>query len=116
MTVRSMISKHGKTLTIQTKSAGTLDSSGGRIESWGTSTGATGFVQVRSVSDDLAGGAERSIRRATIYFNGKPSISVSDRIAYDSTTWEVSSVRVPQERSVSDSLCFTIIEAAEVFG
>jgi len=116
MTVRSLISKHGKTLVIQTKSAGTVDSSGGRVESWGTSSGATGFVQVRSVSDDLAGGAERSTRRATIYFNGKPTISVSDRIAYDSTTWEVSSVRVPQERTTSDSLCFTIVEAAEVFG
>lgn len=116
MTVRSLISKHGKTLVIQTKTAGTVDSSGGRVESWATSTGATGFVQVRSVGDEVAGGAERSTRRATIYFNGKPSISVSDRIAYDSTTWEVSSVRVPQERSTSDALCFTIVEAVEVFG
>ena len=116
MTVRSLITKFGKTLTILSKSTGTIDSSGGRVESWGTSVGATGFVQVRSVSDDIAGGSERSTRRATIYFNGKPSIPVKDRISYDSTTWEISSVRVPQERATSDALCFTIVEAAEVFG
>ena len=116
MTVRSLITKFGKTLTILSKSTGTVDSSGGRVESWGTSTGATGFVQVRSVSGEVAGGAERSARAATIYFNGKPSISVKDRVSYDSTTWEVSTVRVPQERTTSDALCFTIVEAVEVFG
>jgi head-tail adaptor len=116
VTVRSLITKFGKTLTIKSKSTETIDSSGGRVESWGTSTGANGFVQVRSVGDDVAGGAERSTRRATIYFNGKPTITVKDRISYDSTTWEVSSVRVPQERTTSDALCFTIVEAAEVFG
>ncbi len=116
MTVRSLIAKHGKTLTIQSKTAGTIDSSGGRVESWGTSNGATGFVQVRSNSDDVAGGSERSTRRATIYFNGKPTIGVADRISYDSTTWEVASVRVPQERTASDALCFTVVEAVEVFG
>ena len=116
MTVRSLITKFGKTLTILSKSTGTLDFSGGRVESWGTSTGATGFVQVRSVTDDIAGGAERSTRRATIYFRGKPNITVADRISYDGTTWEISSVRVPQERTNSDALCFTIVEAAEVFG
>ena len=116
MTVRSLITKFGKTLTILSKSTGTIDSSGGRVESWATATGATGFVQVRSVTDDLAGGAERSTRRATIYFKGKPTIAVSDRISYDSTTWEVSSVRVPQERTTADALCFTIVEAVEVFG
>lgn len=116
MTVRSLISKHGKTLTIETKTSGTVDSSGSRVESWATSTGATGFVQVRSVGDEVAGGAERSTRRATIYFNGKPTITVKDRIVYDSTTWEISSVRIPQERTTSDALCFTIVEAVEVFG
>jgi len=116
VTIRSLITKFGKTLTILSKSTGTIDSSGGRVESWGTSTGATGFVQVRSVTDEVAGGAERSTRAATIYFNGKPSISVKDRVSYDSTTWEVSTVRVPQERTTSDALCFTIVEAVEVFG
>ena len=116
MTVRSLITRYGKTLTIQTKATGSVDSSGGRVESWSTSTGATGFVQVRSNSDDVAGGAERATRRATIYFNGQPSITVKDRIAYDSTTWEVSSVRIPQERTTSDALCFTVVEVVEVFG
>jgi head-tail adaptor len=116
VTVRSLITKFGKTVAILTKSSGSLDSSGGRVESWGTSTNETGFVQVRSVTDEIAGGAERSTRRATIYFNGTPTITVADRISYDSTTWEVSTVRVPQERTTSDALCFTIVEAVEVFG
>ena len=116
MTVRSLITKFGKNLTIQTKSSGTVDSSGSYIESWGTSTGATGFVQVKSVSDGVVGGSERSTRSATIYFNGKPTITVKDRVSYDSTTWEVQSVRVPQERLSSDALCFTIVEVLEVFG
>jgi len=116
VTVRSLITKFGRNLVIQTKGSGTVDSSGSLVESWSTEAGATGFVQVRSVSDGVVGGAERSTRTATIYFNGKPTINVQDRIRYDSTTWEVQSVRVPQERRTSDSLCFTIVEAVEVFG
>ncbi len=116
MTIRSLVNKFGKQLVIQRKATDSLDSSGGRVETWTTETGALGFVQVRSNNDGLGGGSERSNRIATIYFNGKPSIEVQDRISYDSTTWEVSSVRTPQERNESDSLCLTIVEAAEVFG
>lgn len=116
MTIRSLVAKFGRTVVIQRKATDTLDSSGGRVESWSTEEGATGFIQVRANSDAIGGGAERANRSATIYFNGKPSISVSDRISYDSTTWEVSSIRIPQERKTSDSLCMTIVEAIEVFG
>ena len=116
MTIRSLITKFGKTMTILTKSTGTVDSSGSIVESWGTSTGATGFFQVNSTSDAVTGGAERSTRSATVYFDGKPSITVKDRITYDSTTWEVQSIRIPQERLSSDSLCFTIVNVVEVFG
>jgi len=38
------------------------------------------------------------------------------RISYGSTIYEISSVRVPDERPLSDALCYTIVEAAEVFG
>jgi len=117
MTVASMISRHGVVVTIQRKSADTLDSSGGRVESWSTDTETLyGLVQVRGNSDAVAGGSERSTRQATIYFDGKPSIAVSDRIAYGTITYEVRSVRVPDERPLSDALCYTIVEAEEVFG
>jgi len=117
MTVASMISRHGVVVTIQRKSADTLDSSGGRVESWSTDIETLyGLVQVRGNSDAVAGGSERSTRQATIYFDGKPSIAVSDRIAYGTITYEVRSVRVPDERPLSDALCYTIVEAEEVFG
>jgi len=116
MTVQSLISKFGKSLVIKPKATGSIDASGGSVESFGTTSSVNAFVQVRSVSDDVSGGAERSTRRATIYFDGKPTITVKDRILYDSTTWEISSVRIPQERTTSDALCFTIVEAVEVFG
>ena len=117
MTISAMISRHGVVVTIQRKSTDTLDSSGGRVESWSTDTETLyGFVQVRGNSDAVAGGSERSTKAATIYFDGRPTIAVSDRVVHGTTTYEVASVRVPDERPISDALCYTIVEATEVFG
>lgn len=116
MSIASLVSRFGKTLSILTKATDSVDLSGGRVETWSTATTAHGFVQVRSNSDAVAGGAERSTRVATIYFDGTPTIAVRDRISYGSTTWEISSVRTPDERSAPDHLCYTIVEATEVFG
>jgi len=116
MTISSLVDRHGVTVSILSKATDTLDSSAGRIETWSTSSVLTGFVQVRANTDTVAGGAERSTQTATIYFPGRPTIRVCDRIAYGSTTYEISSVRIPDERPISDALCYTIVEATEVFG
>ena len=116
MTVASMISKHGRTVQIQTKQSGSTDSSGGAIESWGSVASATAFVQVRSGTDAVEGGDERIAPTATFYFEGLATITTKDRIGYDSKVWSVSSVRVPGEREAGDALAYTIAEATEVFG
>jgi len=116
MTISSLVDRHGVTVSILAKATDTLDSSGGRVETWATSSVLTGFLQVRANADTVAGGAERSTQTATIYFPGRPIIRVRDRISYGSTIYEISSVRVPDERPLSDALCYTIVEAAEVFG
>ena len=116
MTISSLVSRYGKTVSIRRKSTDTIDTVGGRVESWGTVQTITGYVQVRSNSDTVAGGSERSTQVATIYFPGRPAVIVKDRIVYGSTTFEISSVRVPDERPASDALCHTIVEATEVFG
>ena len=112
-----MIDRHGRTVSIQRKDADTVDATGGRIEAWGTTkTALTAMLQVRSNTDAIAGGSERPARLATVYFEGKPALHVSDRLSYDSTTWSIRSVRIPDERSTFDGLCYTIVEAVEVFG
>jgi len=116
MTVASLVSRFGQTVSIRRKATDTLDSSGGRVEAWSTVEAITGYVQVRANSDAVAGGAERSTQVATIYFEGRPTVRVRDRITYGSVTFEISSVRVPDERPISDALCYTIVEATEVFG
>ncbi len=117
MSVASLIDRHGRTVTIERKDTDTIDAAGGRVEAWGTTaTTQTAMIQVRSNSDAIAGGAERPARLATIYFDGKPALHVSDRVAYDSSTWSVRSFRILDERSTSDALCYTIVEAVEVFG
>ncbi len=117
MSVASMIDRHGRTVSIERKDADTVDAAGGRVEAWGTTTTTlTALLQVRANTDAVAGGAERPARTATVYFEGKPALHVSDRLSYDSTTWAIRSVRVPDERSTSSGMCYTIVDAVEVFG
>jgi len=116
MTISSLVDRFGVSVSILRKATDTKDSSGGRVETWARSSTLTGFLQVRANADTVAGGAERSTQTATIYFQGKPTIRVRDRLSYGSTIYEVSSVRVPDERPLSDALCYTIVEATEVFG
>jgi head-tail adaptor len=116
VTIASLVAQHGKSVSVVTKATDSIDSAGGRVEAWSTATVLTGFVQVRANSDAVTGGAERPARLATIYFEGRPTVAVADRISYDSTTWAIRSVRVPDEREASDALGYTIVEASEVFG
>jgi len=116
VSIASMIANHGQTISIQTKGSGSTDSSGGIIEAWSSATNSTAFVQVRAGGEAIEGGGERYAPTATIYIEGVSSIGIKDRIAYDSRTWSVSSVRTPDERSTGDSLAYTIVEATEVFG
>ena len=111
-----MISQHGQSVIIQSKQAGSVDSSGGSIESWSGVSATTAFVQVRSGTQIVEGGAERIAPTATIYLEGTPTVTTKDRISYDSKVWSISSVRVPGERESGDALAYTIVEATEVFG
>jgi head-tail adaptor len=116
VTVRSMIETNGVTVTIATKSADTVDATGGRIESWSSVSSVTGALQVKSGSDGVQSGSERRQRSATLYLLPDVSITFKDRVTYSGATFEVTSVRTPDERSLSDALAYQIVELIEVFG
>jgi head-tail adaptor len=116
MSVSSLADRHGVTVEIQKKQTDTLDNSGGRVETWGSPTFLVALFQVRSGTEAILGGGERSASIATVYFPGRPTVGIGDRIAYDAKSWEISSVRVPDERPATDSLCYTIVEVVEVNG
>ena len=113
MSIASLVRRFGQSLTIQKKSSGAADAIGGTIESFASTT-ATGFVQIKSGSDPVVAGREIRQRSATVYFPGAEDIEFDDRITYDSATFEVRSVRQPDERQSRDGLQYTIVEMEEV--
>lgn len=115
MTVTSMINRWSIPVTVLYKSPESVDVTGSLVESnIGDLT--TAFVQVRGNSDGVTGGAERSTRTATVYFKSKKNVRVRDRLTFSSGTFEVTSVRTPDERASNDPLCYTIVDVTEVFG
>ena len=116
MTVRSMIETNGVTVTIATKATDSIDATGGRIESWTSTATVTGSLQIKSGADGVSAGSERQARSATLYLLPDVTITFKDRVTYGSTTFEVTSVRTPTERSLNDSLAYQIVDLIEVFG
>ena len=115
MTVSSMIARWSIPVTVQTKSSDSLDATGSRVETYAAEI-TTAFVQIRGNSDGVAGAAERSTRVAVVYFPGRKVVAVRDRLGIAGGTFEITSVRVPDERATIDPLCYTIVDAVEVFG
>ena len=102
MSIASILRKNGVSVTVRTKAASGVDSSGSMTEAWtGGSNTYTAFLDVTSSTDDIAGGAERSQRSATVYFEGTPAIAIKDRFLYDSIEWEITSVINPGQFGAS---------------
>tara|TARA_R100001086_G_scaffold169725_5_gene92511 strand:+ start:943 stop:1287 length:345 start_codon:yes stop_codon:yes gene_type:complete len=113
MSIATLVRRYGRDLTIKKKGSGSTDAIGGTVESF-SSTSAVGFVQIGTGSDPVVAGREIRSRTATVYFPGEQDIEFKDRIEYDSATFEVSSVRQPDERQSRDGMQYTIVEMEEV--
>lgn len=116
MSVESMIAKHGKTVTVKTRTTAN-DAVGSPIETWTSVVGVyTAMVQISGGSDSTTAGREGRQRTATMYLvnDQDDKIDVEDRIDYASAEWEIRSVRVPDEREATDQLCYTIVDVEEV--
>mgnify|MGYP003143397257 CR=1 FL=1 len=109
MSIVSLIRRFGRPLTVKRKQSGTTDDMGGPIEAF-TDAVLTGYIKVKSGSDPVVAGREIRQRSVTVYFEGEADIEFEDRVVYDSSTFEVRSVRQPDERMSRDALQYTIVE------
>lgn len=115
MSVDSLISKHGKRITVKSRTVAS-DAVGSPIETWTTVVGVyTAMVQISGGGDARVAGREGRQRTATMYLSSDQDakIDIEDRIDYGGAEWEIRSVRVPDEREGTDQLCYTIIDAEE---
>jgi SPP1 family predicted phage head-tail adaptor len=115
MSVQALVDKYGVLASIRRKNAAGTDAVGGMTESWAFAVDTKVMFQIRNGSEGMSAGAERDASQATIYIPGSSAVEVQDRIFYSGTFWEITSVRVPDERPSTDALCYTIVEARRVF-
>ena len=116
MSVESLIAKHGKTVTVKTRTTAN-DAVGSPVETWTSVVGVyTAMVQISGGSDATTAGREGRQRTATMYLvdDQDQKIDIEDRIDYGGAEWEIRSVRVPDERQATDQLCYTIVDVEEV--
>lgn len=116
MSIDSLIAKHGKTITVKSRTVAN-DAVGSPVETWTSVVGVyNAMVQISGGSDATTAGREGRQRTATMYLihdqDGK--INIEDRVDYGGAEWEIRSVRVPDEREASDHLCYTIVDVEEV--
>ena len=116
MSVESLIAKHGKTVTVKTRTTAN-DAVGSPVETWTSVVGVyTAMVQISGGSDATTAGREGRQRTATMYLvdDQDQKIDIEDRIDYGGAEWEIRSGRVPDEREATDQLCYTIVDVEEV--
>lgn len=119
MSIGSMISSYGRTLTRQ-RPVWIRDAAGGASQSTtaGTSTAAiTGYLQIGSGAVGLRYGRENVRFGATLYCDGTTDLKADDlltvTIASETRTYRVDSVRVPDDRSTNDHLYHLIATLEE---
>lgn len=119
MSIDSMISSYGRTLT-KVRPVWIRDAVGGGRTSTttGTATAAiTGFLQIGQGAIGLRYGRENVRHGATLYTLGSVDILPHDRltvtIAGEVRTYRVDSVRIPDDRATSDHMCHKIATLEE---
>ena len=116
MSVSTMIRDNGISVTVSTRSATSVDAVGSRTDTYGTNTVVTGFVQISSATQQVEAGAQRVAATAVIYFEPSVTITQNDRVIFDSRTFDVVSVRTPDQKTSDHHLAYQIVDAVEVFG
>lgn len=114
MSVSSMIRNNAVTVSIMTRSTG-VDAVGSRTDTY-NATVTSALVQVTDGSQAIEGGGERQAAKATFYFEAGASITIADRVRVGSRDFNVTSVRVPDEKPTTDPLSYVIVDATEAFG
>lgn len=122
MTIGSLISAYGRTLT-RTRPVWIRDPAGGAAQSTaaGTETASTasitGYLQIGGGSVSLRYGRENVRFGATLYCDGSQDLKADDvltvTIASEIRTYRVDSVRVPDDRSTVDNLYHLIATLEE---
>jgi hypothetical protein len=119
MTIGSLISAYGRTLT-RTRPVWIRDASGGAAQSTtaGTTTATiTGYLQIGGGAVSLRYGRENVRFGATLYCDGSQDLKANDvltvTIASEIRTYRVDSVRVPDDRSTADNLYHLIATLEE---
>ncbi len=116
MSVSGMIRKRGVSVTVKTRTAEAVDAVGARLDTYGTSTIHTAFVQVSDGSSAVEAGSQRKVAVATVYFEAGTAVTTDDQIVFDSRTFDVFAVRNPDERVDGQSLAYMIVSAREIYG
>jgi hypothetical protein len=119
MTIGSLISAYGRTLT-RTRPVWIRDESGGATPSTtaGTTTASiTGYLQIGAGGVSLRYGRENVRFAATLYCDGSQDLKADDlltvTISGEVRTYRVDSVRVPNDRSTADNLYHLIASLEE---
>jgi len=108
-----MIDRYGQVVQRGTKTVA-ADAVGGMIETWTFGDATKALVQIESTSDSVVGGRENTAKSATFFFKAGTEMTVNDRVQYNSSTFEVRSVRTPHERPRQDSLSYVNVQADQV--
>ncbi len=119
MTIGSLISAYGRTLT-RTRPVWIVDSVNGALISstTGTTTAAvTGYLQIGAGGVSLRYGRENVRFPAVLYCEGSTDLKADDllnvTIGGEIRTYRVDSVRIPDDRSTNDPLCHLICSLEE---
>jgi len=90
------------------------DDGGMGVKTWaGHLQGLQCVLQIRSGSEAVRYGRENNRNFGTAYLHGQIDVAATDRLIYGGKTYDIQSVRVPDERPEGDTLTYTILEVEE---
>lgn len=111
--VLSLIQRRGGSGTIQRPTT-TTDVGGSFVRTWANSlAGINVFLQIRAGSEAVRYGRENTRRFGTAYVAGGLDIVTGDRLTFGGLTYDIQSVRTPDERAAGDRLAYMILEVQE---
>ena len=105
--------QNASTVTVQ-RNTTALDSSRFPTDSWATHlSGINAAVQIRSGAEAVRYGRENNRRFGTVYLPPGYDITEADRIVYNGRTFDIQSVRTPDDRRNGDPLAYMVLEIQE---
>lgn len=116
MSVETLIAERGVAAST-TRPTTTQDAGGSMIQTYASSIASlTAFVQRSTPSETVVNGALRMVTATTAYVFSGQDILARDRFTVGGSTWEILSVRTPDERTSVQSLAYTVLTLQLVTG